>query len=124
MDPRFAEAAADLGASPFVVSRTVTWPLAMPAFIAGALLSFTFSFDDVIVSMFVSTASTTPLPVYILGSIRQGLKGDVAAVSSFMFLVTVLVFVAVSLMLARSTRNKKGVVLLLAGRAEGMEEKT
>lgn len=123
MDPRFAEAAADLGASPFVVSRTVTWPLAMPAFIAGALLSFTFSFDDVIISMFVSTASTTPLPVYILGSIRQGLKGDVAAVSSFMFLVTVLTFVATSLVLARSTRNKRGVVLLLAGRAEGMEEK-
>lgn len=122
MDPRLGEAAADLGATPFVVSRTVTWPLAFPAFVAGGLLAFTFSFDDVIISMFVSTASTTPLPVYILGSIRQGLRGDVAAVSSFMFLLTVIVFIATSVVLARSTRTKRGVVLLLAGRTEGIEE--
>lgn len=122
MDPRMAEAAADLGATPLVVARTVTWPLALPAFVAGALLAFTFSFDDVIISMFVSTASTTPLPVYILGSIRQGLRGDVAAVSSFMFFLTVLAFFAVSLLLLRSTRSKRGVVLLLAGRTEGLAE--
>src|SRR4029453_16651408 len=52
------------------------------------LLSFTFSFDDVIVSTFVSTAGTTTLPVYVFSALRVGLKGDLAAIPTLTLLLT------------------------------------
>lgn len=118
LDPRLEEAAADLGATPTIAFVTVTLPLLTPAFVVGGLLAFTISFDDVIVSLFVSTAKTTPLPVYILASVRQGLKGDIAAISALMFALTILAFMAAGLFLARSGASKRSAVLMLAGRGE------
>jgi ABC-type spermidine/putrescine transport system permease subunit II len=51
-----------------------------PAVLAGVLLSFTLSFDDVIISLFVQRPGTSTLPIYILSSFKPGLKGDVAAI--------------------------------------------
>jgi ABC-type spermidine/putrescine transport system permease subunit II len=74
------EAAADLGARPWRRFLDVTLPLMFPAVLAGVLLAFTFSFDDVIISLFVQRPGTSTLPIYILSSFKPGLKGDVAAI--------------------------------------------
>ncbi len=74
------EAAADLGARPWRAFLEITLPLMAPAVLAGVLLSFTFSFDDVIISLFVQRPGTSTLPIYILSSFKPGLKGDVAAI--------------------------------------------
>ncbi len=115
MDGKIEEAAADLGANPSVTFFTVTLPLLMPAFLVGGLLAFTLSFDDVIVALFVGTANSTTLPVYILASVRQGLKGDIAAVSAVMFCLTILAFAAAGLYLARTGASRRDAVLMLAG---------
>ena len=119
LDQKIEEAAADLGANPLVIVWTVTCPLMLPALLAGGLLAFTLSLDDVVVSMFVSTAQTTPLPVYILASVRQGLKGDVAAMSTMVFAMTALAFTVVAIVLARLGASRQSAVMLLAGRDEG-----
>lgn len=115
MDVRIEEASADLGATPMVTFFTVTLPLLMPAFLVGGLLAFTLSFDDVIVSLFVGTANSTTLPVYILASVRQGLKGDIAAVSAVMFCLTILAFTCAGIYLARTGASRRDTVLMLAG---------
>jgi ABC-type spermidine/putrescine transport system permease subunit II len=74
------EAAADLGVLPWRAFLEITLPLMAPAVIAGVRLAFTFSFDDVIISLFVQRPGTSTLPVYILSSFKPGLKGDVAAI--------------------------------------------
>jgi putrescine transport system permease protein len=88
LDESLEQAAADLGATPWRAFRDVTLPLMLPAVIAGGLLAFTFSLDDVVISSFVSTAGRFTLPVYLFSSLRMGLRGDVLAISSLMLLVT------------------------------------
>jgi ABC-type spermidine/putrescine transport system permease subunit II len=74
------EAAADLGAMPWRSFFEITLPLMFPAVLASVLLAFTFSFDDVIISLFVQRPGTSTLPIHILSSFKPGLKGDVAAI--------------------------------------------
>jgi ABC-type spermidine/putrescine transport system permease subunit II len=115
LDESLEEAAADLGAPPGRAFRQVTLPLMLPAVIAGGLLSFTLSLDDVIISAFLSTAGTTTLPVYIFSSLRTGLKGDVAAISTLMLLVTFAALAAAVLVLRRSGESAEGVAQTLTG---------
>jgi len=115
MDGKLEEAAADLGATPFVTFATVTLPLLIPAFLVGGILSFVISFDDVIISLFVSTANSTTLPVYILASVRQGLKGDIAAISTAMFVLMILIFTLAGAYLSRSGASRRAAMLMLAG---------
>ncbi|CAN7634905.1 ABC transporter permease [Brucella pseudogrignonensis] len=122
MDGKIEEAAADLGATPFVTFFTVTLPMLKPAFLVGGLLAFTLSFDDVIVSLFVSTADSTTLPVYILASVRQGLKGDIAAVSAVMFVLTIFAFTLAGFYLARTGTSRRNTVLILAGQNDFHEK--
>jgi ABC-type spermidine/putrescine transport system permease subunit II len=115
LDESLEEAAADLGAPPGRAFRQVTLPLMLPAVIAGGLLSFTLSLDDVIISTFLSTAGTSTLPVYIFSSLRTGLKGDVAAISTLMLLVTFAALAAAVLVLRRSGESAEGVAQTLTG---------
>ncbi len=118
LDGRLEEAAADLGATPLVGFFTVTLPMLMPAFVVGALLSFTLSLDDVIVALFVSTADSTTLPVFILSSVRQGIKGDIAAVSSLLFALTMLIFALAGILIARGGSSRRDTLLMLAGQSD------
>ena len=77
LDESLEEAAADLGATPARAFRQITLPLMFPALLAGALLAFTFSLDNTIVSTFVSTAGSTTLPVYVFSSVRSVIKPDI-----------------------------------------------
>jgi putrescine transport system permease protein len=100
------QAAADLGAPPWRAFKDITLPLMFPAVLAGLLLSFTFSFDDVIISLFVQRPGTSTFPIYILSSMKAGLKGDVAALAVIMLLVSFLGIALAVGLLARGSRNK------------------
>jgi len=95
------QAAADLGAPPWRAFFSVTLPLMFPAVVAGLLMAFTFSFDDVITSLFVQRPGSSTLPLYILSSMRAGLKGDVAALAVIMLAISVLGVTIAALMLRR-----------------------
>lgn len=81
LDPALEEVAADLGASPFVVFRTVTLPLIAPSLAAGWLLAFTLSLDDVVLASFVSGPGATTLPVYLFSQLRLGMTPEANALA-------------------------------------------
>lgn len=84
LDPALEEAAADLGASPGVVFRTITLPLIAPSLAAGWLLAFTLSLDDVVLASFVSGPGATTLPVYLFSQLRLGMSPEANALAVVM----------------------------------------
>lgn len=105
MDRSLEEASTDLGASRWGTFRQVTLPQLMPAVFAGALLSFTFSFDDVVLSTFVSGVGSTTLPVEIFSQIRFGLSPKVNVVAVVTLTVTFAAIVTSQLLLRREARR-------------------
>lgn len=100
MSSTLEEAAADLGANAWQTFRRVTLPLLMPGIISGALLAFTLSLDDFVITFFVAGPGSTTLPVRVYSMIRFGLTPEVNAVSTLMFLGSTLL-VIISLVLQR-----------------------
>lgn len=94
LDPKLEEAAADLYASPLQAFRRVTLPLLMPAIIGGALMAFTMSFDEFVITSFVSGQGDTTLPVRIYSMMRFGLKPEITAVASLVLIASVILVVA------------------------------
>jgi len=90
MDDHLEEAAMTLGAGPWRSFRRVTLPLIMPGVVAGALLAFTLSFDDYVITSFVSGSGSSTLPVVIYGMVRRNIDPTVNAVSTVVLLVTTL----------------------------------
>ncbi|WP_371818995.1 ABC transporter permease subunit [Roseococcus sp. SDR] len=84
LDPALEEAAADLGATPAVVFRTITLPLIAPSLAAGWLLAFTLSLDDVVLASFVSGPGATTLPVYLFSQLRLGMTPEANALAVVM----------------------------------------
>jgi len=103
MDLTFEHAAADLYASPWNTFKRVTLPLMFPGIIAGAMLSFVISFDDVIISMLVAGPGETTLPVWMIGQLRRGLNPQINAVSTVLLAVT---FFVVWMVFVLTTRKK------------------
>jgi spermidine/putrescine transport system permease protein len=92
MNPRYEEAAADLGASPWQAFRRVTLPLLMPGIIAGGLLAFTMSLDDFVVAFFLSGVGTSTLPLYVYSLLKVSVTPEINAISTVMLIAsTVLV---------------------------------
>jgi len=91
LDGNLAEAAMDLGAREFEVFLRIILPLAMPGVLAGWLLSFTLSLDDVIISFFVTGPTFEILPLKIYSMVRLGVKPEVNALCAVMFGVTLAV---------------------------------
>lgn len=104
MDRALIEASMDLYATPWRTFYQVTLPQIYPAILAGFLLSFTFSFDDFIISFFVAGANTT-LPIYIFASIRRGITPEVNAIGT-MVLAASLFILLVTQFLLRDKKNK------------------
>lgn len=100
MDPNLEEAAADLGADEWNTFRRVTLPLLMPGIVAAALLAFTLSLDDFVITFFVSGPGSTTLPVRVYSMIKFGVTPEVNAVSTLMFVGSTLL-VVFSLLLQR-----------------------
>jgi spermidine/putrescine transport system permease protein len=102
MDFSLETAAADLYATPWQAFRHVTLPLLAPGMIAGAMLAFVVSLDDVVITEFVKSGGQDTLPTYMLGQIRRGVTPDVNAISTALLGVTVLLLTAFFLL----TRNR------------------
>ena len=94
------EAGRDLYAGEWQLFRRILLPLLMPAIAAGLILSFVVSLDDFIISMMVSSAGSTTLPVYVYGMMRLGVTPEVNAISTILLAVSV-VFVAAALLVGR-----------------------
>lgn len=114
MDEALEEAAADLYAPPLKRFWQITLPVASPAIWAGALMSFTLSLDNTIVSSFVQVPGTTPWPVYIFSSLRVGLRPEIAAVSAVMFVLTLVALAVVGLVLRRGGASAEDMAKTLA----------
>jgi spermidine/putrescine transport system permease protein len=89
IDPSLEEAAMDLGATPFQAFRKVVLPYLMPAVVAGALMSFTLSLDEYIVSVFTSGAQSQTLPLKVFGMAKVGLNPQLNALSAIFIAVTI-----------------------------------
>jgi spermidine/putrescine transport system permease protein len=98
MDRSLEEAAADLGASEWVTFRRVTLPLLAPGIVAGALMAFTLSLDDFVITFFVSGPGSTTLPVQVYSMIKFGVTPEVNALSTLMLLgSTILVIISLAI---------------------------
>ena len=113
LDPALEEAAADLYASPLARLRHVILPAAMPGIIAGMLLAFTFSLDDVVISTFVQQPGYTPWPVYVFSNVRVALRPEVAAMSTLMLALTLAVLAISALILRRSGEDSSSMAKML-----------
>jgi spermidine/putrescine transport system permease protein len=90
LDPSLEEAALDLGATPLQAFLKVLVPYLMPAIVSGALMAFTLSLDDLIVTYFTASARTATLPLVIFGKVKKGLDPSLNAISTVLIGVTVL----------------------------------
>ncbi len=93
LDPRLEEAAADLYAGPWQTFRYVTLPLVLPGIVAAALLAFSLSFDDFIITNFTA-GTTTTFPMYVWGAAQRGIPPQVNVVGTAMFAVSLALVVA------------------------------
>lgn len=101
MDRSLVEASEDLYATPWRTFRQVILPQILPAVIAGALLSFTFSFDDFIVAFFTAGQDQT-LPIYLFASIRRGVTPEANAIATALLATTVTAMLGTAWYLRRS----------------------
>ena len=106
LDRGLEEAAADLGASPSQVFRTITLPLIAPALAAAWLLAFTLSLDDVVVASFVSGPAGTTLPMLLFSRLRQGLTPEINALGAAILALAGLALGLAAAMLHRSARHQ------------------
>ncbi|GHV73851.1 hypothetical protein AGMMS49940_11530 [Spirochaetia bacterium] len=90
LDKSYVEAAKDLGAAPRQAFFDITLPLILPAVVSGMLIAFAMSFDDVIVSVFVTGPNTNTLPIRIFSQIRTGVTPKTNALCTLLFIVTIL----------------------------------
>ena len=100
MGTTLEEVGRDLYASEWMLFRRITLPLLAPAIGAGAIMAFVISLDDFLISMMVSSAGSTTLPVYVYGMMRLGVTPEVNAISTVLLAVS-LVFVTAALLLGR-----------------------
>lgn len=98
-DEHLIEAARDLGASEAQALRLILLPMTAPALVAGWLLSFTLSMDDVLISTFVTGPSFEVLPVRIYSMVKLGVKPDVNALSAIMFVLTLILVISAQLIM-------------------------
>ena len=93
MDESIFEAARDLGASPWLTFRLVTLPLITPAVIAGALMSFTLSIDDFVITFFTKGIGEPVLPIQIYTMIKIAVTPEVNAISTLLMLLTLILII-------------------------------
>lgn len=104
LDRGLEEAAADLGASPSRVFLTITLPLLAPAVLAGALLAFTLSLDDLVIASFVSGPGSTTLPMRLYGQVRLGVNPEINAASTLLVVPVSAFVLLASWLTVRRTR--------------------
>ena len=104
-DRRLEEAAQDLGASPWQTFRHITLPLIMPGILGGALLAFTLSLDDFIISFFTTGPGGTLLPIEVYGRVKRAVTPAINAISTVMLLLSMLLVLASQLVQRQGGRH-------------------
>ncbi|MBI5842287.1 MAG: ABC transporter permease [Chloroflexi bacterium] len=103
-DKSYEEAAMDLGANEWTTFRRVTFPMILPGVLSGALLAFTLSLDDFVITFFTNGPGSTTLPIYVYGLLRRIITPQVNALSTVWILI---VFTAVLLLQVIQSREQK-----------------
>ena len=103
LDPSLEEAAQDLGATPVKAFWLVIVPYLMPAIVAGALMAFTLSFDEYIVTVFTSGAESQTLPLKVYGMVRVGLNPQLNALSTLFIGITALLVIGSQIFTRKKT---------------------
>jgi spermidine/putrescine transport system permease protein len=104
MDPRLAEAAMDLYADPWQTLRRVTLPLVMPGIMAAALLAFSLSFDDFIITNFNAGPATVTFPMFVWGAAKKALPPQINVIGTAMLLIALLLTITGRLVSERRSR--------------------
>lgn len=91
MDLTLERAAADLYATPWLTFRRITLPLLWPGILAGLMLAFVISLDDVVITEFVKSGGQDTLPTYMLGQIRRGITPEINAISTAFLLLSIVI---------------------------------
>lgn len=105
MDRTHVEASFDLYGTPWRTFWQITFPQLLPAIVAGFLLSFTFAFDDYLITTFVNGRGTSTVPLYVFGQIRRGVTPATNAVAALMLLVTLALLLGGQWLLTRNARR-------------------
>ncbi len=103
-DKSYEEAAMDLGANEWITFRRVTFPMILPGVLSGALLAFTLSLDDFVITFFTNGPGSTTLPIYVYGLLRRIITPQVNALSTVWITI---VFIAVLLLQWLQSREAK-----------------
>ena len=105
MDQSLEEAALDMGAKPLKVFFTITLPLIAPALLAGWLLAFTLSMDDLVVASFVSGPGATTLPMVVYSSVRLGVSPQINALATIIVLVVSMAVLIAGIVMYRKEKR-------------------
>lgn len=108
MDRTMVEASYDLFGTPWRTFWQITFPQLLPAIVAGFLLSFTFAFDDYLITTFVNGRGTSTIPLYVFGQIRKGVTPATNAVAAIMLFVTLGILLVGQYLLTRQARRAGG----------------
>ena len=119
MDESLEEAAQDLGAKPLRVLFDITFPIIAPGMLAGWLLAFTLSLDDLVIASFVTGPGSNTLPILIYSRIKTGLKPDINALATIIIVtVAIGVILAAWLMLRQEKQQLKDQQMAAADKLE------
>jgi putrescine transport system permease protein len=109
LDRSLEEAAMDLGATPLTTFVSVTLPLIAPAIVAGFLLAFTLSFDDLVIASFTSGPGATTLPMRIYSQVRLGVTPEINAASTILIALVTVAVTAATLAAKRSALDTRAL---------------
>lgn len=107
LDESLEEAAMDLGARPAKVFFRITLPIILPAILAGWLLAFTLSWDDLVITSFVSGPGSSTLPLVIFSKVRLGVSPDINALATILVLIVAFGIVSAGLYMQRQQRIRE-----------------
>lgn len=107
LDESLEEAAMDLGARPAKVFFLITLPIILPAILAGWLLAFTLSWDDLVITSFVTGPGSSTLPIVIFSKVRLGVSPDINALATILVLIVAVGIVVAGLYMQRQQKRRE-----------------
>lgn len=108
MDRTHVEASYDLYGTPWRTFREITFPQLLPAIVAGFLLSFTFAFDDYLITTFVNGQGTSTIPLYVFGQIKRGVTPATNVIATLMLAITLALLLLGQFFVWRNARRTGG----------------
>lgn len=114
LDPMLHEAAANLGATPWIVFRRVTLPQIWPLLLSAAALAFMLSFDEFVITYFIAGSDQT-LPLLIFGKLRRTIDPTINVISTLLLTLTFLLWLAAFALALRGARRQRRETVVIGG---------